>query len=80
MIITRMSKKIISIIFLIVPLLVFAIYLTLYFLVPIVDQLPFLKYLILFLGYFSIVLFTIGLFNYRKITKKNKNEESDDVK
>lgn len=75
-----MSKKMKSIVFLIVTLLGFAIYLTLYFLVPIVDQLPFLKYLILFLGYFSIVLFTIGLFNYRKITKKNKNEESDDVK
>mgnify|MGYP006928418308 CR=1 FL=1 len=62
-----MSKKMKSIIFLIVTLLGFAIYLTSYFLVPIVDQLPFLKYLILFLGYFSIVLFTIGLFNYRKI-------------
>lgn len=74
-----MNKKVKNIVFFIITLLGFAMYVMLYFLVPFVDKMPILKYLILFLGYLSIMLFTLGLFNYRK-RMKNNNEETNDIK
>ncbi len=59
----------------IVSLVGFAMYIALYFLVPYVKQFNILKYLIVILGYISILVFPLGCYNFiKEIKNKNQNK------
>lgn len=58
-----------------VTVLGLALYIVMYFLVPYVREIQSMKYLIVIIGYISILIFPFGIFNLIKEIKNNRQNK-----